>query len=316
MPATNVENIVPDHVLTAETPHSKFSRLIPPTLTVKPGEVIEIHANDATGAQVGFGATYEEIYAIDFDKVHSLTGPIYVEGAEPGDTLVVELIDFVPGNWGWTVVDKKGGGFLPDDEFEDLIKTYRIDRDSGEVEFSDGIRIPFAPFAGILAVAPDTDEMLVTFPPRANGGNMDDRHMTAGTTVFLPVFVEGALFSAGDTHIVQGKGEVAGTAVEAPMTMTVRLSLIKKGTPGWRPLPEPQYEKDDYYATTGFGETLDEAAKKATRYMIDYIEDTRGLSRAEAYMLCSLACDLEIAEVVDHPHMLVAMHLRKDIFKD
>ena len=173
------------------------------------------------------------------------------------------------------------------------------------------IEVPLAPFPGVMGVAPDTDEMLSTIPPRANGGNMDDPNMTAGTTVYFPVFVEGALFSIGDTHAVQGHGEVAGTAVEAPMRVVYKIEVLKDA----RPIPEPQYETEDYYATTGFATTIDEAAKKATRYMVDYLVAERDMTRADAYMLCSLACDLKIAEVVDLPHMLVAMHVPKSIFK-
>jgi acetamidase/formamidase len=154
--------------------------------------------------------------------------------------------------------------------------------------------------------------MLNTIPPRANGGNLDDPNLTAGTTVYFPVFVPGALFSIGDTHSVQGLGEVSGTAMESPMRIVYRISVIKGG----RSIEEVQYETDAYYATTGFATTIDEAARKATRYMVDYLVETRGLSRVDAYMLCSLAGDLKIAESVDIPHMLVAMHLPKNIFKE
>jgi len=162
-----------------------------------------------------------------------------------------------------------------------------------------------------MGVAPDTDEMLSTIPPRANGGNMDDPNMTEGSTIYFPVFVEGALFSIGDTHAAQGHGEVCGTAIEAPMNIIYEVEVIKDG----RTISEPQYETDEYYAVTAFAETTDEAAKKATRFMIDYLEDEKGMSRNDAYALLSLAGDLKIAEVVDVPHMLVSMHLPKDIFK-
>jgi acetamidase/formamidase len=124
--------------------------------------------------------------------------------------------------------------------------------------------------------------------------------------------VKGALFSIGDTHAVQGHGEVSGTAIETPMRIVYEIRVIKSG----RTIPEPQYETDEYYATTGFATTIDEAAKKATRYMIDYLVETKGLSREHAYMLCSLAGDLKIAEAVDVPHMLVTMHMPKHIFVD
>jgi acetamidase/formamidase len=139
---------------------------------------------------------------------------------------------------------------------------------------------------------------------------MDDPHLTEGTTVYFPVFVEGALFSIGDAHAVQGMGEVCGTAIEAPMRIVYEVNVIEKKSY----LQEPHYENDDVYAVTAFGKTIDQASKKALRYMIDYLEAERGLDREEAYVLCSLCGDLKIAEVVDVPHMLVACHIPKSIF--
>jgi acetamidase/formamidase len=304
-------NIEPDYVLHPDQGHNKFSRAIEPVLRVPSGSVIEAYTEEATGGQLAPGSTMDDLNNIDWDLIHALTGPVYVEGAEPGDVLKVTLLELEPGDWGWTGVTPDFG-FLAGEEDAAAIKTYSLDKERNIVVFSDGIEIPLAPFPGVMGVAPDTDEMLSTIPPRANGGNMDDPNMTVGTVVYFPVFVEGALFSVGDTHAVQGHGEVAGTAVEAPMRVVYRIEVLK----GVRPIPEPQYETDDYYATTGFATTIDEAAKKATRYMIDYLVAEHELSRADAYMLCSLACDLKIAEVVDVPHMLVAMHVRKDVFKN
>ncbi len=300
-----------DYVLTSDQTHDKFSSAIPPALTVPSGAVIEAHTHEATGGQLAIDSSVEDLSALNFDKIHTLTGPVFVEGAEPGDVLAITLLELEPAEWGWTGV-WPDFGFLAGEETTLDLKTYTLDKENNIVEFADGVRIPLRPFAGVMGVAPDTEEMLSTIPPRANGGNMDDPHMTAGTTVYFPVFVEGALFSIGDTHAVQGMGEVGGSAVEAPMRILYRVEVLKNR----RPIPEPQYETDDYYATTGFAPTLDEAAKKATRYMLDYIEAEHGMKRSDAYMLCSLACDLKIAEVVDVPNMLVAMHLRKDIFRD
>jgi acetamidase/formamidase len=169
--------------------------------------------------------------------------------------------------------------------------------------------VPIAPFAGVMGVAPDTDSLLVTIPPRANGGNMDNRDLTAGTTVYFPVFVKGALFSLGDTHAAQGDGEVSGTAVEAPMRIVYSVRVIEGG----RKIREPQYETDEYYGVTAFAPDIDEAAKKATRYMIDYLVDTRGLDRTQAYVLVSLAGNLQISEVVDVPHVLVSLRMPKRV---
>jgi acetamidase/formamidase len=224
--------------------------------------------------------------------------------------LKVTLLEVEVGDWGWVAVSP-GFGWLADDFTEPYIKTFDFGDGATVARFSDTISIPLAPFPGVMGVAPETGEMLSTIPPRANGGNMDNQHMGVGVAVYFPVFVDGANFSMGDAHAVQGDGEVCGTAIEAPMRFVIRLEVLK----GVRPIPEPQYENDDYYAVTAFAETIDEAAKKANRYMIDYLEAEHSLDRTEAYVLTSLAGDLKIAEVVDVPHVLVAMHIPKAIFK-
>jgi acetamidase/formamidase len=138
---------------------------------------------------------------------------------------------------------------------------------------------------------------------------MDNPFLTEGTTVYFPVLVEGALFSIGDPHAAQGKGEVSGTGIEAPVRVVYQLELLK----GVRQIPEPQYETAEIYAVTAHATTLDEAVQKATRYMIDYLVAEHGLERGAAYLLASNAADLEIAEVVDMPHVLVAMHISKEV---
>lgn len=301
----------PDFVLTKDQTHDKFSRVIEPAVRVPSGSIIEAFTHEATGGQIQPESTAEILPGIDMDRVHTLTGPVYVEGAEPGDVLAVRLIELEPADWGWMAVTPDFG-FLAGEFDVTVLQTFKLDKERNEVEFAKGIRIPLKPFAGVMGVAPDTDEMLNTIPPRANGGNLDDPNLVAGTTVYFPVFVKGALFSIGDPHAVQGLGEVSGTAMESPMRIVYEISVIKGG----RSIAEPQYETDEYYATTGFATTIDEAAKKATRYMIDYLVETRGLSREQAYMLASLAGDLKIAETVDVPHMLVTMHLPKHIFRE
>lgn len=299
---------VPDFIIGTNQTHNKFSRAIPPAITVPSGSLIEAFTHEATGGQLNVDSTIEDLANVDMSRVHTLTGPIYVEGAGPGDVLAVELIELEPGDWGWTAMTPDFG-FLSGQHEESAFKTFKLDKEANLMHFADGISIPLKPFAGVMGVAPDTDEMLNTIPPRANGGNMDDPNLVAGTTVYFPVFVEGALFSIGDTHSVQGLGEVVGTAVESPMRIRFRVSVVKGHS-----IDEPQYETDDYYATTGFGTTIDEAALKATRYMIKHLVDTYGLSWADAYMLCSLVGDLKIAEVVDLPHVLVTMHVPKKVF--
>jgi acetamidase/formamidase len=278
-------------------------------LSVPDGAIIEFNTEEATDGQLNANSTIEDVMSLSFEPIHPLTGPVYVEGAQPGDVLAVKLHEIKIGAWGWTAIIQ-GFGFLSDDFTEPFLKTYQFNEGDQFVEFNDRIKLPVKPFAGVLGVAPDTDSLLSTIPPRANGGNMDDPFMVAGTTVYLPIFVEGALFSIGDAHVTQGLGEVCGTAIEAQMRFIVELNVIKG-----KKIQEPQYETDDYYATTGFDTTIDGAAKKAVKYMVNYLVEEKGMKPNEAYVLCSLAGDLHIAEVVDVPHMLVSVHMPKAIFK-
>ena len=299
----------PDFTLGTETTHNRWSAAIPPVLTVPSGAVVEVHTREASDGQITESTAAGELGDIDFGLIHPLTGPIRVEGAGPGDVLAVSIHEVEVSGWGWATI-LPGFGFLADQFTEPWLRGFPMEPGATEVRFNDRVTLPLAPFAGVMGVAPATDSMLVTIPPRTNGGNMDNRHMTAGTTVYLPVQVEGAHFSIGDAHAVQGDGEVSGTAIEAPMRIVLTLEVIENT----RGMVEPQYETDDYYAVTGFATTIDEAARKATRYMIDYLVAEHGLTREEAYVLCSLAGDLKISETVDVPHMLVSMHMPKGIF--
>ena len=306
---TVVETSKPQYFLKRYQTHNKFSKKIAPVLKVPPGAVIEAETEEASYKQLKLNSTAEDLTKISFAPIHPLTGPVYVEGAQPGDVLAVTLHKIEIGDWGWVGVFP-GFGLLADEFQEPYLKNFKLGEDAKAINFSDKITIPLKPFPGIMAVAPDTEEMLSTIPPRANGGNMDDPHIVEGTTVYFPVFVEGALFSIGDCHSVQGAGEVCGTGLETPMRIIYEVNVIK----GKRYLQEPQYETDNYYAVTAFATTLDKAAKKAMGYMLDYLEAEHRLDRTEAYALCSLVADLKIAEVVDAPHMLVSVHISKQIF--
>ena len=298
-----------DYSLSDTQTHAVFSAAVEPVLSVPSGSVIEVFTHEATGGQFAPGDDGQALAALDMSRVHTLTGPVFVEGAEPGDRLAVELLEIEVGDWGWMAL-LPGFGLLADEIQASRLETFAINQKTRSFRFREDIEVPLRPFAGVMGVAPATSEALNTIPPRANGGNLDDPSLVAGTTVYFPVFVPGALFSIGDTHAVQGYGEVSGTALEAPMRIVYRISVIKGG----RQIEEVQYETDSYYATTGFATTIDEATRKATRYMIAYLMAEKGLSEEEAYMLCSIAGDLKIAEVVDIPHMLVTMHMPKAIF--
>jgi len=277
-------------------------------LIIPSGAVIEAFTEEASDGRIKPGMTTEQYRKINWDDFgHPLSGPVYVEVAQPGDTLAVTLHKITPGDWGWTDSDPHFA-FLGEEVGQSYLKIYKLDKDKKFAKFADNIFVPLNLFPGVMGVAPDTDEMLSTIPPRANGGNMDDPNIVEGTTVYFPVFVEGALFSIGDAHAAQGHGEVSGTGIEAPMHIIFEVNVIKGG----KEIQEPQYETDEYYAVTAFALTLDEAAKKATRYMIEYLETKFNLSKHEANMLCSIAGDLKIAEVVDG-NVLVSMHIPKSV---
>jgi acetamidase/formamidase len=300
-------NLKPDFTLTKDQTHNKFSSSIPSILTVKSGAIIEAYTEDASDEQFNLNSKVEDIGSLDFEPIHPLTGPVFVEGAQPGDVLKVTLHEIELGDWGWNAI-YPGFSFVADSIKGEYLRIYDLKDDKTKVNFNDSIQLKLNPFPGVMGVAPATQDLLSTIPPRANGGNMDDPNMTVGTSVYFPVFVEGGLFSIGDGHAVQGLGEVCGTAIEVPLRIVYEIELIKH-----KSIDEPQYETKDYYATTGYGTTIDSAAKKATLYMIDYLMKEHNLSELEAYALCSLAGDLKIAETVDLPHMLVTMHMSKEV---
>ena len=302
--------IEPDYFLSADQKHNKWSSTIEPVLTVPSGSVIQAETSEASDGQLHKNATIDDLINLDFGPIHPLTGPVYVEEAEVGDILAVDIIDIELHDYGWQAI-VSGFGFLSERFPDAKLTVHKINTTTGTATFNDKVQLELKPFPGVMGVAPATDEMLSTIPPRANGGNMDDPNLTKGTTVYFPIFVKGALFSIGDAHAIQGLGEVCGTAIEAPMTITYRLRVLKNKPA----IKEPQYEKDDIYAVTGFGETIDIATKKAVNYMIDHLINNYDITAEDAYMLCSLVGDLHIAEVVDVPNMLVTMHFPKSVLE-
>ncbi|HEU0027321.1 MAG TPA: acetamidase/formamidase family protein [Ktedonobacterales bacterium] len=289
---------------------------IAPIASVPSGGVIEFDLLDASGGQLGPDSTVESIGALDFARVDQVNGPIYVEGAEPGDTLQIELLDLQPANWGWTAIIP-GFGLLADEFPEPAIKVWSLT--DGWGEFKAGIRIPLDPFCGEIGLAPAAAGPHSTIPPYRHGGNMDTKHLTRGATLYLPVEVPGALYSMGDGHAAQGDGEVCGTAIETPMRATVRLTVRKD-----LKVDEPQFitagpltqrtNTGQWYAADGIAPDLREAAHKAIRHMIAHLQTHYGLSREEAYMLCSVAVDLKISEIVDAPNWIVTAFLPLSIF--
>jgi acetamidase/formamidase len=296
--------------------HLAWDPAIEPIETVDSGAVVEFDLLDASGGQLTASSTVEDLARLDFNRVDQVNGPIAVEGAAPGDTLQVELLEFEHADWGWTA-SIPGFGLLADD-FPDA--AYHVTKlpNGPRAEFLPGIRVPLAPFCGEIGVAPLTGP-LSTIPPDAHGGNMDTRHLTAGATLYLPVFHAGARLSMGDGHAAQGDGEVCGTAIETPMRALVRLTVRKDLhvtapeflTPPGAAADRPVGRR---YVTDGIGPDLLTAARDATRRMIDWLGREHGLPAQTAYLLCSVAVDLRISEIVDMPNFVVSAHCPLAIF--
>lgn len=353
--------------------HNRWNRDLPAALTVRPGEEVQLLCRDAL--DIGDQAktlTPDGSMTLDLGRIHPLTGPIEVDGAEPGDILEIEILDVSPlVDFGYVTISPALGlfgtlrpeslaGFAPYTEASQLsdpnpgrvstavpadqpygtgapyVQLFHFDRgqNTGFATFVGAdtgkrARIPVAPFMGILGNAPMRRGMYRTFPPNVsggNGGNTDVRQMVTGTRLQLPVFAEGAKFSAGDGHMAQGDGEITGTAIETLMSCTLRFSVIKNqiiaGPRAIVPAADPtqlamtdQMRSQGYYITTGAGPDLMANAKNAVRDMIDWLVVDQGVSLHEAYALCSVVGDLKISETVDLPNWLVSMTFPRGIFE-
>jgi acetamidase/formamidase len=283
--------------------------------TVESGAVVEFDLLDASGGQLTATSTLEDLARLDFGRVDQVNGPIAVAGAEPGDTLQVDLLEFEPADWGWTA-SIPGFGLLADEFADPALRISRVPGVGERAEFLPGVRVPIVPFCGEIGVAPPTGPRS-TIPPDLHGGNMDTRHLTAGATLFLPVFHPGARLSMGDGHAAQGDGEVCGTAIETPMRALVRLTVRKDlhlAGPEFLTADIPATAGGRRYATDGIGPDLLGAARDAVRRMIDWLGREHGIAAVDAYMLTSVAIDLRISEIVDLPNYVVTAHCPLSIF--
>lgn len=298
--------------------HYGWDNSLKPIAEVDSGQTITYEITESSGGQFSKSSTSDDVKRLDFEKVNPVAGPVYVKGAQPGDTLEIEMQDFSQLDWGWTAIIP-GFGLLSDQFDGPAIKTFDLTK-KNKTEFLPGVDLFMKPFPGTIGLALPEEGNFSVVPPRKNGGNMDIRHLTKGTKLYLPVWVEGALFSIGDTHAAQGDGEVCGTAIEASMETTIKFKLHKGKTiaepryevPG---PPVPEADSQGYYVTTGNGPDLVQASRKAISYMIEHLSETHGMTDQEAYMLCSVAVDLKISEIVDAPNWLVSAFLPNSIFK-
>jgi formamidase len=332
--------------------HNRWHPDLEPVARVAQGDVVTLETRDGLDGQLTPTSTHADCGRLDLGLGHPLTGPVFVEGAEPGDLLEVELLDYETPAFGVNGVIP-GFGFLADVFTEPFLVPWELDGSAARSRELSGIAVPACTHAGVIGVAPShalmeaqrdregrirdaggpvADDLpetafppaaaagLRTIPPRENGGNVDIRRLVAGSTLLLPVHVPGALVSLGDVHFAQGDGEVCGTGIEIEAAVTVRLGVRK--APRWVPrfpaYVTPAQPGRACFATTGIPEEepmdLTVAARAALLAMIDWLEAEHGLSRPAAYCLCSACVDLHLSEVVDVPYPLVSALIPLDVF--
>jgi acetamidase/formamidase len=294
---------------------------VKPVLRVASGDTIRVETMVARGlprmraAGVTENEIPESLKAVERTVTergpgaHPMTGPVWVEGAEPGDVLEVRIVafeflhpygvtGFIPDN-----------GTLPTDFPYARFKLVRFDARAGTANFAPGVTLRLAPFFGSIGVAPSPLVGRVSSgPPGHHAGNLDNKELVAGSTLYIPVHVPGALLSFGDGHAMQGDGEVSLTALETSLRGTVQIAVRKQMRLGW-----PRAETPTHFIAMGLHTDLDEAARLATREMIEFLVAEKGMSRDEAYMLCSLAADLHVTQLVDGTKGIHAM-IAKSIF--
>ena len=351
--------------------HNRWHPDIAPAVRVGAGSTVSLDTIDGLDRQITPKMTATELLGVNMGRIHPLTGPVHVEGAEPGDLLAVRIEAIETAARGFTFI-MPGFGFLREHFPEPYVVHWEMSGGFARSESLPGVRIPGAPFMGVMGVAPShalldrinareadllsrngavlppdpagavpSDPAIAakafrTIAPHETGGNIDIKQLTAGATLYLPVYQPGGLFSVGDAHFAQGDGESCGTAVETSARFVAKFEVLK-GEAARRRQNDPSFEHPGYfttpemgvprrfYATTGIpvsrdglrneSEDLSMAARNALLNMIDYLVDARGLTRMQAYCLSSVAVDLKVSQVVDVPNLIVSAFLPLDIFE-
>ena len=314
-----------DYTIHGAQHHFGWDNRNAPAERVEPGATILFHCRDSSAGQLGPSSGVAAIAGLDFGRVNPVSGPIYVEGAAPGDALKITIESFAPqvingAGFGWTA-NIPGFGLLADQFPDPALYLWKYETASlAPALFGTEARVPLKPFAGTIGNAPAAAGQHSVVPPRRVGGNLDIRDLTSGVTLYLPVEVAGALFSVGDTHAAQGDGEVCGTAIESPMDVVLTLDLVKGAnlkTPRFTtPGPVTRHlDAKGYEVTTGIGPDLMAAARDAVANMIDLLGATRGMAAVDAYMLVSTCGDLRISEIVDLPNWVVSFYFPRCVFE-
>ncbi len=308
------------HTIHAAHHHFGWDNSIAPVETVAPGTTLRFECRDSGNGHFTGESTKADIASLDFAHINAVTGPIFIDGAEPGDAVKITLHEFEPSGFGWTAIIP-GFGLLADQFKDPGLTLWNYDKvGMGPAAFSSLAKVPLKPFAGTIGLAPAEAGLHSVVPPRRVGGNMDVRDVAAGSTLYLPVEVAGALFSIGDTHAAQGDGEVCGTAIESQMNVVLTLDLVKDAglemprftTPG----PVSRHlDAKGYEVTTGIGPDLMTGAQAAVANMVDLLCKQHNMNADDAYMLCSVCGDLRISEIVDMPNWVVSFYFPRIVFE-
>lgn len=301
--------------------HHVWDNSLAPAIEIESGDVVHCETDEVSSGQITPGCDTSVFASLDFSKLYPLAGPIFVKGAEPGDVLEVEILRMQTLDWGWAAL-LPGLGLLAEDFPAPYIRHFDL-TNGVTTALRDDIHIPLQPFCGTMGVATDEPGAHAVLPTMKGGGNIDTRHLNVGAKLYLPVFVAGALFSAGDCHAAQGDGEVCVTGIECAMQFSLRFNVVKgRSIRPWSyqfitpPGPlQPKYDEKGYFVTTAIGPDLMTNAKNAVRDQIDWLVAQKNLSREDAYILCSQAADLKISQIVDVPNWCVSAYLALSVFR-
>ena len=305
------------HSISAEPTHSLWDRTLEPRLHIEPGDQVHFECVDASGGQVHPAMTVDEYQLIDRTRIHALTGPVWIEGAEPGDVLQIDVLATQHRGWGWSSIIE-GLGFLKERFRTPYLFHWQLD--GNETRSLSPAILPVRPFLGVMGVARAEDGSFRTRPPGPFGGNLDVRELCAGSKLYLPVYNRGALFSCGDGHAAQGDGEVCINGIECPLDVTLGFHLHKQ-----LPLAGPIVEssesvapdtRGDAWVVVESAEDAVAAARGATNRMIDLLVSRWDLSEVHAYILCSVALRLRLSQVVNEPMYTVSGAIAKSILPE
>jgi acetamidase/formamidase len=308
------------HTIHSHTCHHGWNNANDPALKIAPGDTISFNPPDSSGGQITAQSKLADLNKLDFSKVNPVAGPVYIDGAEPGDAVKVTLLEFGPSGWGWTA-NIPGFGLLADQFKDPALNIWKYDAVAmTPALYGPGGKVPLKPFCGTIGLAPAEVGQHSVVPPRRVGGNLDIRDLSAGTELYLPVEVKGGLFSVGDTHAAQGDGEVCGTAIESPCTIAAKFELVKEANLAFPRFTTPgpvtrHLDAKGYEVTTGIGPDLMEGARGAVSEMIDLLTKRYNMNAVDAYMLCSVCGDLRISEIVDMPNWVVSFYFPRVVLE-